>query len=56
MNLQGGRGSILSVIGEAGLGKSRLVNELRVGALERENHPDFNWLEGHCLSYTQNVS
>jgi class 3 adenylate cyclase/predicted ATPase len=50
LNLQSGRGGVLSIIGEAGLGKSRLINELRA---EQSN---FNWLEGHCLSYTQNVS
>ena len=56
LHLQGGRGSILAVIGEAGLGKSRLIDELRLGAIDHESHPGFNWLEGHCLSYTQNVS
>jgi class 3 adenylate cyclase/predicted ATPase len=56
MNLQSGRGAILSIIGEAGLGKTCLINELRISALDRANHPDFMWLEGHCLSYTQNVS
>jgi class 3 adenylate cyclase/predicted ATPase len=56
LNLQGGRGSILAVIGEAGLGKSRLIDELRRDTLDRVSRSDFNWLEGHCLSYTQNVS
>ena len=48
-----GRGSILSLIGEAGLGKSRLLAEWRTQASECG---EFTWLEGHCLSYTQNVS
>lgn len=48
-----GRGSILSLIGEAGLGKSRLLAEWRAQASECG---EFTWLEGHCVSYTQNVS
>ena len=48
-----GRGSILSLIGEAGLGKSRLLAEWRAQA---STCGEFTWLESHCLSYTQNVS
>ena len=44
-----GRGQIVSVMGEAGLGKSRLVAELRRDVLERE--PSILWLEGRSLSY-----
>lgn len=47
-----GRGAILALIGEAGLGKSRLLAEWRAQA----SPGDYTWLEGHCLSYTQNVS
>jgi len=48
-----GRGSILSLIGEAGLGKSRLLAEWRTQA---NSCGELTWLESHCLSYTQNVS
>jgi len=48
-----GRGGILALIGEAGLGKSRLIAEMR-SQLRQDDHA--TWLEGHCLSYTQNVS
>ena len=47
-----GQGSILSVIGEAGLGKSRLMAEIRRDFL----HKDILWLEGRTLSYGQKLS
>ncbi len=42
--LNDGSGQIVSVIGEAGLGKSRLVSELKAAAAP-------TWLEGRSLSY-----
>jgi len=48
--LLSGRGGILVVTGEAGLGKSRLLRELR-SLLE----PGTRWLEGRCVSYGATV-
>jgi class 3 adenylate cyclase/tetratricopeptide (TPR) repeat protein len=50
--LRAGHGGIVSVIGEAGLGKSRLVAEL--GALEAKH--DVTVLEGRCVSVGQGLS
>lgn len=46
--LADGRGQVVSVMGDAGLGKSRLVAELRRSASEQDG---LMWLEGRSLSY-----
>lgn len=51
--LHTGRGSVVTLIGEAGLGKSRLVAELRAYVVAAGN---IIWLEGRCFSYTQQTS
>ncbi len=46
-----GRGAIVSIIGEAGLGKSRLVAEWRKAALAELGNRPGSWIEGRCLSF-----
>jgi class 3 adenylate cyclase/tetratricopeptide (TPR) repeat protein len=49
--LRAGQGGILTVIGEAGLGKSRLMAEAKKG-LPAEVH----WIEGRAVSFGQTIS
>lgn len=46
-NLKGGRGQIVSLIAEAGLGKSRMASELRAHA----DSVAVDWVEGASFSY-----
>jgi len=50
-NLKKGTGRIFSISGEAGTGKSRLVEELRTNVDEY----GIQWLECHAYPYTQNI-
>jgi len=50
-HLRRGQGQVAFVSGEAGIGKSRLLLELRRSIGGRE----VNWLEGHCVSYGKNM-
>ena len=42
-----GRGSIISIIGEVGVGKSRLLREIQ--AQSDASHPEINWLNSNTL-------
>lgn len=50
-----GRGSIAAIIGEAGLGKSRLVAEWRKAAFA-DLGDRLRWIEGRCLSYGTSIA
>src|SRR5215203_1664697 len=50
-----GRGAFVAVMGEAGLGKSRLLAEVRKSATA-DARPRLSWLEGRALSYEQAVT
>ena len=49
--LQNGRGTILSICGDAGTGKSRLVEEFR----NTLNLNEIQWMEGHAYPYSHNI-
>lgn len=51
-HLQGGRGGYVSVVGEAGIGKSRLMAEMRRLMTDR----GIAWVEGRALSFGQTLS
>jgi DNA-binding SARP family transcriptional activator/class 3 adenylate cyclase len=54
-HLQDGVGGIVTLVGEAGIGKSRLVAECKQAALAPGNTP-LRWVESRCLSYATHVA
>jgi class 3 adenylate cyclase/tetratricopeptide (TPR) repeat protein len=50
-NLREGKGRIFSICGDAGTGKSRLVEEFKA-LVDLE---EIQWLEGHAYAYAQNI-
>ena len=54
--LSNGQGGIVLVIGEAGLGKSRLMSEVLRHSRDTNGRTPPQWLEGHTLSFGQTIS
>jgi class 3 adenylate cyclase/tetratricopeptide (TPR) repeat protein len=50
-NMHAGSGRIFSVYGDAGTGKSRLVEEFKASL----NLAEIQWIEGHAYSYSRNI-
>jgi len=50
-NLREGKGRVFSICGDAGTGKSRLVDDFKA-TLDLE---EIQWLEGHAYAYSQNI-
>jgi class 3 adenylate cyclase/tetratricopeptide (TPR) repeat protein len=50
--LLNGSGTFIAICGEAGTGKSRLIEEFKA-TLDLQS---VNWIEGHAYNYTQNIS
>ena len=49
--VRAGRGRAAVILGEPGIGKSRLISELR----RQANDPPVRWLEARCVSYGQDL-
>ena len=50
-NLKQGKGSIFSIVGDAGMGKSRLIEDFKATL----NLEEVQWREGLCYAYSQNI-
>jgi predicted ATPase/DNA-binding SARP family transcriptional activator len=54
-HLRSGIGGVITLVGEAGLGKSRLAAEVRTG-IGAVRGPPLHWVEGRCLSYATHIA
>ena len=55
--VQAGLGRVVLIVGEAGMGKTRLIAEWKAILLGDETRTKpLRWIEGHCLSYGQGLA
>jgi class 3 adenylate cyclase len=53
--VRAGQGRVAFVVGEPGIGKSRLLAELRKRVAEADAATPITWVEGRCVSYGRNL-
>ncbi|MGD8791331.1 MAG: adenylate/guanylate cyclase domain-containing protein [Anaerolineae bacterium] len=54
--VRAGLGRAVLIVGEPGLGKTRLIAEWKKSVAPHDNGPAPAWAEGHCLSYGQGLA
>jgi class 3 adenylate cyclase len=54
--VRAGLGRAVLIVGEPGLGKTRLIAEWKIAAVQHSNGPPPVWAEGHSLSYGQGLA
>jgi len=53
---EGGQGQVVAIVGEPGLGKSRLLSEWKTAVGSPSNGAEISWATGYCLSYGQGLA
>lgn len=54
--VMGGRGQIVSVIGDGGLGKSRMMRDIKRWLSAQDQLKNVNWVEAQGLSFSEQIS